>query len=63
MTSPLEDGMFALLAVICFAVEFVLDLVGSTTGKINLIALGLAFVAAHFLVGAWPAFPRLGRRE
>lgn len=50
--------MFALFAVICFAVEFVLHLVGTDTAKVDLISLGLAFVAAHLLVGAWPAFLR-----
>lgn len=44
--------MFALLAVICFSVDFVLGLVGTSSGKVDLIALGLAFVAAHLLIGA-----------
>ncbi len=54
--------MFALIAVICFAVEFVLHLVGTDTGKVDLIALGLAFTALHLVSGVWP-LPRLGRRE
>jgi hypothetical protein len=46
--------MFVLLAVIVFAVDFILNLVGTSTGKIDLIALGLAFFALHFVAGAWP---------
>lgn len=46
--------MFALLAVIVFAVDFILNLVGTSTGKIDLIALGLAFLALHFVTALWP---------
>lgn len=41
--------MFALLALICF----ILALFGASTG-IDLVVLGLVFVAAHLLFGAWP---------
>ncbi len=54
--------MFALIAVICFAIDFILNLMGTSTGKIDLIALGLAFVALHLVTGVWP-LPRLARRE
>ena len=55
--------MFALLAVICFAVEFVLRLVGTNTGEVDLVVLGLAFVAAHLLLGSWPAGLTFRRRD
>jgi hypothetical protein len=49
----LEKGfdMFALAALICFILA-----VFGVGGDFNIIALGLAFVAAHLLVGMWP-FP------
>jgi hypothetical protein len=41
--------MFALLALVCFVlVTFHVHV------PIDLLALGLAFVAAHLLLGAWP---------
>ena len=41
--------MFALAALICFAVAFVLKLVGTDLGAFDLVILGLAFVAAHLV--------------
>jgi hypothetical protein len=42
--------MAALLALICF----VLALFGVALGTLNLVTLGLVFVALHLLVGIWP---------
>jgi len=42
--------MAALLALICFVVA----LFGGSLRTIHLVTLGLAFVALHLLVGAWP---------
>jgi hypothetical protein len=42
--------MFALLALLCFLVS----LFGGTLGGIDLVTLGLAFIAASMLVGNWP---------
>lgn len=42
--------MFALLALIAF----LLALFGAHVGSIDLVTLGLAFIAAHLLLGAWP---------
>ncbi len=42
--------MFALLALICF----LLDLFHAHIGTLDLLVLGLVFVAAHLLVGLWP---------
>jgi len=39
--------MFALLALICF----ILDLFKVTLGNINLVVLGLAFIAMHLIFG------------
>ncbi|MGH3673650.1 MAG: hypothetical protein ACRDSH_23975 [Pseudonocardiaceae bacterium] len=41
--------MFALVALICF----ILALFGTPVG-IDLVALGLVFVALHLLFGMWP---------
>lgn len=50
--------MFALCAVITFAVGFVLALLGVDTGKVDLLLLGLFFVACYLLSGAgWPWRP------
>lgn len=47
--------MFALLAVIAFALAFILKLLGTSTGNVDLVILGLLFVALHLLVGVgWP---------
>lgn len=46
--------MFALAAVVAFAVAFVLKLVGAGTGDFDLVILGLLFVALHLLVGWAP---------
>lgn len=43
--------MFAILAVLCFLLVVFQAAVG-----VDLIALGLAFVAAHLLFGLWPLF-------
>lgn len=44
--------MFALLALITFVVAFILSLVGvAVGGGVNLVILGLAFIAAHLLLG------------
>jgi hypothetical protein len=42
--------MAALLALICFVVA----LFGGSLGSIDLVTLGLAFVALHLLIGGWP---------
>jgi hypothetical protein len=42
--------MFALLALIAF----VLALFRVAVENVDLVVLGLAFVALHLLVGAWP---------
>ena len=43
--------MFAIVAIVCFAVAFVLKLLALSAGTVDLVALlviaGLAFVAAH----------------
>ena len=41
--------MFALLALICF----VLDVFKVHPSGVDLVSLGLAFVAAHLLFGGW----------
>ncbi|MGH3934169.1 MAG: hypothetical protein ACRDS1_04185 [Pseudonocardiaceae bacterium] len=41
--------MFAILAILCF----LLAVFGANIA-INLVALGLAFLAAHALLGWWP---------
>lgn len=43
--------MFALLALLCFVLAMFVTL------GLNLIALGLAFLAAHFLFGTVIAMP------
>jgi hypothetical protein len=42
--------MFALLALLCFLVA----LFGGHIGTVDLVVLGLAFIAASMLVGNWP---------
>jgi len=42
--------MLALIALVIF----VIDAVGGTFGNVDMTALGLAFVAAHLLIGPWP---------
>jgi hypothetical protein len=42
--------MAALLALLCF----VLDTFHAKLANINLVSLGLAFMALHFIVGLWP---------
>jgi hypothetical protein len=44
--------MFALAAVISFALAFILKLLGTGTGHLDLVILGLVFVALHLLTGA-----------
>jgi hypothetical protein len=41
--------MFAIFAIVCF----LLAVFGASI-QVNLIALGLAFMAAQMLVGSWP---------
>lgn len=41
--------MFALVALICFVLA-----VFSVSLGVNLVALGLAFLTLHLLVGGWP---------
>lgn len=48
--------MFALAAVITFILGFILSLMGVSTGHVNLVYLGLAFLAAaHVPWGPWAA--------
>ena len=42
--------MFAFLALLCF----LLALFGAHIASIDLVVLGLAFIAAALLVGNWP---------
>lgn len=42
--------MLAILALICF----VLATFNVALGDLDVTALGLAFLAAHFIVGGWP---------
>lgn len=42
--------MLAILALICF----VLATFGVALGSLSVLALGLAFLAAHLIVGGWP---------
>lgn len=44
--------MFALAAVVSFALAFLLELLGAGTGHWNLVTLGLLFVALHLLLGS-----------
>jgi hypothetical protein len=39
--------MLAIAAAICFAVAFVLKLVGVGIGQVDLVVLGLVFLAVH----------------
>lgn len=58
----LEPDMFALLALLCFLVA----LFGGHIGSIDLVVLGLAFVAAALFLGPYPFggfVERLGRRS
>ena len=46
--------MFALLALLCFVIaQF-----EAALGSVALLLLGLAFVAAHLLLGGGPFLPR-----
>ncbi len=51
--------MLALLALICF----ILALFHVALGSVDLVVLGLAFVAAHLTFGGgfYPTFPRVER--
>jgi hypothetical protein len=55
---PEEKLMFAVLALICF----VIALLDVSLGDLNLVTLGLAFVAAHLAFGI-PFEPRKWRRR
>lgn len=50
--------MFAVLAILCF----LLATLNVSLGGLNLIALGLVFVAASLLVGNWPIRGDITRR-
>lgn len=47
--------MFAIAALVCF----VLAAFGVSFGPADALAVGLAFVAVHLLVGRWPLEGRL----
>lgn len=51
--------MLAVIAIICFAVAFILKLLAVSTGSVDLVVLlviaGLGFIAAHL---AWPVVRR-----
>lgn len=40
-------GMLAIAALVTFVLAFILGLMGVSTGRVDLVLLGLAFVAAH----------------
>jgi hypothetical protein len=47
------DRMFALLALICFVIaQF-----ETALGQVDMTLLGLAFIAAHLLLGGGPFIP------
>jgi hypothetical protein len=48
--------MFALAAVVTFAVALILGLVGTDTGALDLVVLGLLLVSLHLLTGSWVGF-------
>jgi hypothetical protein len=50
--------MFAIAALVCWAVAFILKLVGESLGKFDLVILGLCFLALHLLVGTGPWWRR-----
>lgn len=50
--------MFALLALI----SFVLALFDAQLGDLNMVTLGLVFVAMHLLFGGWAPWSGLVRR-
>jgi hypothetical protein len=51
--------MFAIGAVITFALAFLLVLLGADTGKVSLLFLGLALLAAHLAFGGgWTSWRR-----
>jgi membrane protein implicated in regulation of membrane protease activity len=54
--------MFALLALIAFILGFILALLDADTGKISVLYIGLAFLAAHFVFTGWADVP-WGRRQ
>jgi hypothetical protein len=45
--------MLAILALVCFILATIDATVGPLS-PVDLIALGLAFLAVHFIVGPWP---------
>lgn len=53
--------MFALLAAIVFAVK----VFGGKIAELDLLALGLLFIAIHLLIGLWPfgSVIKIGRRN
>jgi hypothetical protein len=52
--------MFAIAALFTFGLAFILGLLGADTGKVSLLFLGLAFVAAHLAFGSWAPWRRGG---
>lgn len=50
--------MFALAAVVSFALAFILKLMDNGTGHVDLVILGLVFVALHLLFGTWRPWER-----
>lgn len=51
--------MFAIFALFTFGLAFVLGLLGTDTGKVSLLFLGLAFIAAHMAFGGgWTSWRR-----
>jgi hypothetical protein len=44
--------MLAFAALVSFLLAFILKLLGTSTGNIDLVILGLAFVAAHLATGS-----------
>jgi hypothetical protein len=49
-------AMFALAAVISFALALIFKFTDTSTGALDLVILGLLFVALHLLVGLWVPF-------
>lgn len=51
--------MWAIAAAFCFALAFILNLLGTSTGDFSLLLLGLFFVAIHLAWG-WTPWRRPG---
>jgi hypothetical protein len=50
--------MFAISAAFIFGLAFILGLLGTDTGKVSLLFLGLTFVALHLAFGDWRPWRR-----